>query len=392
MGKFNYIAPIPSFHYKALSIALTNSTILVDYLNGVTSLATTIFDIAKKAGVSITTVSRALNGLSDVNEKTRQRIIKIAGELDYYPSAAARHLQGKKTNTIAYAPIMHEDDGLHPFLKEFLGMLAIACFKHDLSLLVVLAEHDRSPAEVYRELAGTGRVDGVILADVQPQDERTEILGRLGLPFVAFGRTANFLNLAYPFVDVDGAAGIGSVVTYLQKVGHRRIAYFSDPFLTSWAYYRYDGYCEALRAGGLMQNLQLEFLGIESPAEAARAIVKVMGWPESDRPTALVASHDLMALNLIQSLQEQNIPVGKGPGQIAVSGYDDLPFAAFLNPTLTTLRQPIASICNLLLDVLVDVLKKDEIQPEAVPCQATFKQLGARQFLVEPELITRESA
>src|SRR5215813_13395438 len=100
----------------------------------------TIFDIAKEAGVSITTVSRALNGYSDVNEKTRQRVLEVAEELNYYPNATARSLRGKRTNTIVFAPQFREHVESQPFFKEFIGTLALTCFKHDLSLLVSVAD------------------------------------------------------------------------------------------------------------------------------------------------------------------------------------------------------------------------------------------------------------
>lgn len=350
----------------------------------------TIFDIAKKAGVSITTVSRALNGYSDVNEKTRKRVMEIAGELNYYPSAAARSLQGKKTNTIAFAPRLHEHIEAEPFFKEFIGVLAMVCLEHDLSLLVTVADSPQNTTEVYRELAGTGRVDGIILSDVKPEDERVELLKELGTPFAAFGRTSDFASFSYPFVDVDGAAGIEKIVSYLYHQGHRRIGYVNGLFKTSCALHRYGGYQEALNKYGLEENRHLVLGDLEDQAEIKEAVFKLLDLAEEERPTAIVASNDWLALNVLYALEQRGVSVGSNPGQVAVTGFDDLPFASYLHPALTTVRQPLELVCNVLLNLLGLFKNKDEANfSQAEPKQVW---LGPKQVLLHPELIVRDSA
>src|SRR6476659_7431673 len=121
----------------------------------------TIFDVAQRAGVSITTVSRALNGYSDVNEITRQRVMDAAAALHYYPNAAARSLRGKRTNTVVFAPRFGGYGESESFFKEFVGVLALTCFQHDLSLLAIVGHPEKDARTLYREWAGTGRVDGI---------------------------------------------------------------------------------------------------------------------------------------------------------------------------------------------------------------------------------------
>ena len=123
----------------------------------------TIFDIAREAGVSITTVSRALNGYSDVSEATRQRVMEIAQSHNYYP----RNLQGGRTDTVAFAPLLREHMESEQFFKEFLGLLTLSAFRHDLSLLATVADTPSHTTKIYRELAGSGRVDGVRLRRTQ---------------------------------------------------------------------------------------------------------------------------------------------------------------------------------------------------------------------------------
>jgi DNA-binding LacI/PurR family transcriptional regulator len=351
----------------------------------------TIFDVAKKAGVSITTVSRALNGYSDVNEKTRKRIAAIAEELNYYPNAAARNLQGKKSNTIAFAPWLRDHVESLSFFKEIVGVLALGCLKYDLSLLVTGAESSDKVHENLRELAGSGRVDGVILADIKPEDERIKLLNDIGIPFVAFGRTMSQADLTYPFVDVDGAAGIEAVVDYVVAQGHRQIAYLSGPFNTSYSLYRYNGYQEGLKNAGIEIDKELVIAELQEQSSVEESLTRLLALPEPKRPTAFITSSDSLALNIIRFLQERNYEIGNKPGQYAVTGFDDLPFAAFLKPALTTIRQPIEATCTSLLELLVALMKQED-KNIPVLSQPNIKSLGPTQFLLKPELIIRESA
>ncbi|HEX2913253.1 MAG TPA: LacI family DNA-binding transcriptional regulator [Chloroflexia bacterium] len=350
----------------------------------------TIFDIAKKAGVSITTVSRALNGFSDVNENTRRKVLKIAEELNYYPNAAARSLQGKKTNTIAFAPNLGAGVEANSFLKEFMGMLALACLKHDLSLLVAATTSRSQLLELFRELAGSGRVDGLIVADVEPEDERINLLVKLGLPFIAFGRTRDYSSLNYPFIDVDGEAGIKEMVSHLYRQGHRRIAYISNPFVASCMFHRYEGYIKGMRENNLELSNDLICTDLDDEASLQKAIYEFLTRPVDQRPTAFVTSHDRLALTVMNTIKENGLEVGRAPGQIAVTGFDDLPFAAYLPTPLTTIRQPIATTCTVLLELLVNLLNKDGETPEMNVSGLT--RVGPQQYLLKPEIISRETA
>ena len=351
----------------------------------------TIFDIAKKAGVSITTVSRALNGFSDVNEQTRRRIVEIAEDLQYYPNAAARNLQGKRTDTIAFAPSLGDHNDRRSFFKEFVGMLALASFNHNLGLLVTGSESLEGSIQSYRELAGSGRVDGLILADVTPQDERIAVLQELGLPFVVFGRTESYATTGYPFVDIDGAAGIAQMVDYLvSKRGHTRLGYLNSSFNTSYSRYRYQGYYEALTQHGLELDERLVIPNLLEPEDVQQAVQQMFSLPVGERPTAIVTASDALALTVVQSLLNLGLEPGKKTGQIAVTGFDDLPFAAFIQPGLTTVRQPIETTCQVLLDLLVAIIRNDGTDEVAQIKGLT--RVGERQFLLTPALVIRDSA
>jgi LacI family transcriptional regulator len=353
----------------------------------------TIFDIAREAGVSITTVSRALNGHSDVSAATRERIVQIARRRNYYPSAAARSLQGKRTNTIAFAPVLHDHAESESFFKEFLGLLTLSSFRHDLSLLATVADSPEDTAEIYRGLAGTGRVDGIILADIRPNDDRITLLHEIGVPFVAFGRTLDYMDLTYPLVDVDGAAGMSVVLTYICQRGHRRIAYLSGPFNTSYALHRYSGYSDTLAAFNITEDPRLVIKDLQEPQQTEQAVASLLSLPSGERPTALVTSNDRLAVQVLYALGQHGISAGQGDDQIAVTGFDDLPFAAYLTPPLTTVRQPLQAICDTLVNLLVSLMKTRDIHPHHD--QATHPNItwiGPAQALIKPELMPRASA
>jgi DNA-binding LacI/PurR family transcriptional regulator len=353
----------------------------------------TIHDVAKAAGVSITTVSRALNGYGDVSEKTRQRIIRIARELGYHANAAARNLRGKRTDTIAFAPYLYAESESEPFFKEFIGMLAVDCFEHNLSLLVTLPHSEQSIAEMYRGLNNSSRADGIILAHIQPDDLRIPLLQGIGLPFVAFGRKLDETDLSYPFIDVDSKAGVHKLISYLYAQGHRQIAYLSKPLEASYVHFRQQGYLEALQNYGLREDPRLMVTGLQNQEDTAQAIAQVLALPDKIAPTAIVTSNDRLALYVFAALRAQSKTVGKEPGQIAVASFDDLPFAAYVEPALTTIRQPMNILSKLSLELLVSILKQEVISL-TLPKDTAFPiiQIGPEQFLIEPDLIIRDSA
>ncbi|MBO0778095.1 MAG: LacI family DNA-binding transcriptional regulator [Ktedonobacteraceae bacterium] len=351
----------------------------------------TIHDVAKAAGVSITTVSRALNGYSDVSESTRRRVMRIAKELGYRPNAAARNLRVKRTGTIAFAPCLPKRIDAKLFFKEFIGMLAFDCFQHNLSLLVTLPYSDQYEPEMYQELAGTGRVDGIILATVQPQDMRIPLLQKMGVPFVAFGRLLDDTDLSYPFVDVDGKAGVGNLVDYLYAQGHCRIAYLSDFLEASYIYYRWHGYQEALRKHGLVEDERLLVMGVRDQEGVSAAVARMLALPAEHAPTALVTSNNQLALCVLSALRDLGRSVGKESGQVAVASFDDLPFAAYVEPALTTARQPMVEVSQLVLELLVSILKREELDVSKT-AYPHLHRLGAQQFLLESELVIRDSA
>jgi DNA-binding LacI/PurR family transcriptional regulator len=332
---------------------------------------TTIVDIAKRAGVGVGTASRALNNAPDVSPATRARVLAAAAELNYHPSMVARRLQGKRSDVIAYIPEMGDQPAGDMQFKDFIAVLARSCARHNLDLLIhPLYSSDSSHDDLARLLRGR-RADGLILADIRAEDERVAYLSDQGLPFVAFGRTAQ--PTGYAYVDLDSQAGTAASTGHLANQGHRRIAFLGMPLAYTYAQHRLDGYRQALDRHGIAIDAELVVNDLHTEPETRAAMRRLLQLPAP--PSAVVAASDLLAIHAMRAIEAS----GRRPGRdIAIVGFDDLPLAAHTRPSLTTVRQPFDLICDLLIRTLLGVIDDDPTM--------------ARQSLVQPELVLRESS
>ncbi len=329
----------------------------------------TLKDIARESGYSITTVSHALSGYGDVNENTRQHIIAIAERLGYQPNLAARHLRSKQTKTIGMViPLTAYFSD--PFFMELLSGVGRQAAEYGYDLLLSAQQPGEEELNAYRRIVASSRIDGVVVARVQRDDPRITFLKEAHHPFVVFGRSnAN----DYPYIDVDGRAGVHQIVLHLARLGHRRIAFVLSPPQLAFTALRYEGYCQGLAEAGLPLDTAYIVQGDLTRASGHAAAARLLALPEP--PTAIVACNDSMALGAMLAIQEQKLVVGR---DVAVAGFDDIPAAASANPPLTTVRQPIYDIGRQALDMLIRVIRNEPIENLHV--------------LLVPELIVRASS
>lgn len=331
----------------------------------------TIVDIARRAGVGVGTASRALNGAPDVSATTRERVLAAAAELNYQPSALARRFQGQRSGVLAFMPEVGDQPAGDMQFKDFIAILARSSARHDLDLLIRPLRSGGDYRAQFAQLIRGHRADGIILADTRVEDERVAYLAAEGLPFVAFGRTSAALD--YPYVDLDSQAGVFAAVTHLIARDHRRIAFLGMPLAYSYAHHRYEGYRQALRDAGIPADPALALNDLHAETETRAAVLRLLH--EGERPSAIAAASDLLAIYAIRALED----AGLRPGDdVALVGFDDLPLAAHTRPSLTTVRQPFDQICDRLIETLIGVIDGDA----AV----------ARQSLVPPELVIRQSS
>lgn len=330
---------------------------------------TTLRDVARHVGVSITQVSRALNNYDDVSKETRQRIRDAALELDYHPSAVARNLQGSKTNTIGLVMPLVLHRSYDTFWLEFVSGMTNACTKRGMDLLVATADTHEAPAQVLRRLVRGRRVDGILVCDIREGDQRIAYLQKEGAPFVAFGRTTNGQD--YPYIDVDGTAGVMQALNYLLSFGHRRIAYLGLDRAFGFSRFRFDGYQQALLHAGVPLDPTLIFHDL-TEATVKVAIADLL--TRLNRPTAVFAAADFLALSVLKVAHTAGLNL---PGDLSVAVFDDNVLVQQATPPLTAVSQP-----NRRLGEDAAIMLIDRIASPDGPLT---------QCLVTPSFIVRES-
>ncbi len=333
----------------------------------------TIREVAKAAGVSIATVSYVLNGSRRVADDTRQRVLDAAQRLGYRANIMARNLQANETRLLGYSWRPSLPDQFNPILDRFLQATAEAAARHGYRVLTFPSSTVEDELALYEEMILVGQVDGFVLSNTNLEDLRIRSLMESGFPFVAFGRSDP--GMKFPWVDIDGTAGIRMATRHLVERGHRRIACLAWPELSLTGRYRLEGYLAALADAGLSADGDWIVRGENTHSDAYAMTRRVLALPADRCPTAIVAMSDLMAMGALNAIWD----AGQQPGRdVAVTGFDDAPVARFLRPPLTTLRQPIGEVGERLVTMLVDLCRS---RPVAEP-----------HVILQPELVVRGSS
>ncbi len=332
----------------------------------------TIKDVARRAGVSVATVSYVLNNTGTVSEATRQRVLKAVEELGYRPSVIARGLQARESRMIGYSWQPMPPDQFNPILEKFIHSMAEAAARHGYHVLAYPCRTPANEVDVYREMVESDRVDGFILTNTNLDDPRVRYLLDVGFPFVAFGRSNP--DWDFPWVDVDGADGVRQAVNHLLELGHRRIACLAWPKDSLTGQYRLQGYREAMADAGLEVDPAWVIRTENYYRHAYRATQRWLTLPPDRRPTAVIALTDLMAIGVMNAAADAGLRIGP---DLAVVGFDDAPITGYLRPPLTSLRQPIAEVGERVVTMLIDLVQGQRPDPA--------------QVLLKPRLIIRDS-
>ena len=332
----------------------------------------TLKDLAARLGLSITTVSRALAGYSDVAEATRQRVLQAAEEMGYVPDATARRLQKGRTDTIGFIIPTHGPRFSDPFFSELLSGIGNEAARHNFDLLVSTRPPD-TPEEdtAYRRMVEGRLVDGLLVVRTRVGDCRIGYLSQIGFPFVAFGRCD--LEVDFPYVDEDGKLGLEPVTEHLIALGHQRLAFISAPDGLMFCHARLAGLHAALERNGLALRREYFVVGDLTQQGGFRAMSQLLDL--TPPPTAVISCNDLSALGASRAAQNRGLVVGR---DIAITGFDDIPLAEHSHPSLTTVRQPIYDIGCQICEMLIRLVQGEE--------------LAKRHILLRPELIIRESS
>lgn len=286
----------------------------------------TIKDVAREAGVSIATVSRVFNNAGPVDEETRRRVRQVARQLKYVPSALGRSLSTKRTDAIG----LLLPDLFGEFFSEVLrgsDQTAQQSRYH----LVVSSSHNNKE-EIQAALAMMrGRVDGLVIMSPHIDAETLNENLPHSLPVVLLNCYVESSN--FDALNIDNYGGTFEMTKHLLSHGHRRIAIIKGTEHNIDAAERLRGYRDALRQFGGELDERLEFPGAFSEASGYEAVKR---WFElSPRPTAIMASNDSMAIGALSALREHGVQV---PQEVALAGFDDVPIASYLSPSLTSVQ------------------------------------------------------
>lgn len=289
----------------------------------------TIRDVARRAGVSVATVSRALNKIGPMSQETMKRVADAAKAMRYVPHAAARSLSIRRSLTICVLlPEVHGE-----FFSELVSALDLAARERGYHLLVSSSHDDTAEMGAVLQ-ALRGRVDGIIL--MWPQKTPGGI-GRVlsdDLPAVLINSSARGRRS----IQIDNYAGARAMTEHLIASGHRAIAFIGGPEKNVDALERLRGFREAISAAGLSrQSVELNGRFTEESGYDAVSRMRASG----ARPTAIFAANDAMAIGAMFALREAGVLV---PEQVALAGFDDIPIARYLSPQLTTVSVDIGEL------------------------------------------------
>lgn len=286
----------------------------------------TIKDVARQAGVSIATVSRAYNGSPLVSTETTRRVMEVATRLDYFPNSAARSLSMSRTHVVGVLlPDLYGE-----FFSEVIRGIDHAARRAGFQILVSCSHADtRELLTAVRSMRG--RIDGLIA--MAPNRDSASALRDIAQYFP--------LVLLNPAVEIDGCDAISianydgafAMVRHLIGLGHRRIATIRGPAGNVDAEERLRGYREAIRKARLGPTADLEFSGDFTESAGYDAAARILA--SDPRPTAVFAANDNLAIGLISALRDAGVRV---PEEIAVCGFDDIAIARFVSPPLSTVR------------------------------------------------------
>jgi len=310
-------------------------------------MATTISDVARRAGVSTATVSRVLSGIGQARPDTRARVLAAARDLGYRPSGVARSLKLRRTRTIG----LIVTDITNPFFPQLVRAVEDAAREREFAVLLCNAAEDPEREAGYLEVLAGRRVDGIVVASAGLGARQAAWIARAPLPVVLVNAAA---GASVPTLLSDNVGGARLAVDHLIALGHRSIGHVAGPAGNAAAPDRLAGARLALEAAGLGADRLAVAEGDGHVAGGARATAELLA--ADPGLTAVFAYNDLSAIGALRALRAAGLRV---PADVSVVGFDDVDLAAYADPPLTTVAQDIASLGRRAAERLFELVDGD---------------------------------
>jgi DNA-binding LacI/PurR family transcriptional regulator len=329
---------------------------------------TRLEDVAALAGVSPATVSRVVNRPGLVNARTRTRVEEAIARLGYRPSRVARRLRVERGRSGLVALLI--PDIQNPFFADLARGVEDAAQREGYTVLLGNVDEDVEKERRYLEVMTAESVDGIILPPSSGTDAAATELARSGVPMVCVDRRLSRVKV--DTVLVDNVRGAYEAAAHLVGLGHRRIGFIEGRPEISSSQERLQGYERALAEHGLELDRSLVRSGDSRQASGARMAAELLAL--SDRPTALLVGNNLMTLGALETIHGLGLRI---PRELAIVGYDDMPWAPALDPPLTAVRQPGHELGSRAMELLLQRIRDPKRSTTVV--------------MLDPELIVRRS-
>jgi len=332
----------------------------------------TIKDIASKVGISYATVSRALNGKYGVKADTREKVLKAAKRLGYRPNAIARGLVTRRTMTIG----LIVPDIKNPFYPEVAGGVEDAAHEANYGVLLCNSNWREESERQYVSLLLERRVDGIIVAPISNGAEFIDARMRGRTPVVYVSNRPHRTESSY--VIIDNARGGFLATRHLLEAGYAPVGFLGSAEGSETGKGRFNGYRRALSRHGQAYDARYVRVGDMMQVSGYRMFREM--FDAGDLPRAVFVENDLMALGCIQAARECGLKV---PEDVAIVGFDDIPFASFPEVQLTTVRQPTYDMGRTAVEILLESIGhgKERVEDRAKP----------RQVVLKPQLVVRRT-
>jgi len=335
----------------------------------------TIKDVAERAKVSITTVSHVINKTRYVSDELTERVFQAMEELNYRPNTLARSLRSGRTRTIGL--VIPDISNL--FFAEISRKIEDKGFEFGYSVILCNTDDDLSKEDSYINVLLEKQVDGIIFISAGGSEANLNKPLDFGIPVVVADRDVS--GARSDVVLLDNRKGGYDAVKYLIEMNHRRIGCISGPSKVTPSAQRLEGYKEALLDQSISIDNSLIEPGdfrFESGEQAMRKLLSL-----GDPPTAVFACNDMMALGAMRAINDFRKKI---PGDISIIGFDNIPISKSVYPALTTMAQPIKEMADLVVELLIERIKFQQIQKRTKEGEPEYQRI-----ILKADLIQRES-
>ncbi len=303
-------------------------------------------DVARLAGVSVVTVSRVVNKSVNVNEATRDKVLKAIKELKYKPNRVAKRLRSKSLSGNLIGVMI--PDIRNPFYVDVLRGIEDVAYHNNYAIIVCNFGQDETKEKMYLDILQSESVDGLVVAPVREDDDKVISLVKSGLPLVCVDR--GLATVDVDVVLVDNVKGAYLAVDHLAKKGYKRIAYIAGKPEIPSSRYRAEGYKKALQNNGITFDDSLILYGDSSHESGVKLSAELLE-REKNRPDALFTGNNLITLGALETIHRIGLSI---PKDIGIVGFDDMSWSSSLNPPLTAVRQPAYEIGKRAAELLIN--------------------------------------